>query len=58
MSAGSMVSSLPHIRLGLMVGIGAGIPRLSENIDIRLGDIAVSHPTGTGSGWSGTISER
>ncbi|WYZ43686.1 hypothetical protein EsH8_VII_000122 [Colletotrichum jinshuiense] len=44
-TAWGMISSLPHLRFGLMVGIGAGIPRLSENIDIRLGDIVVSHPT-------------
>ncbi|PKY03848.1 Pfs domain protein [Aspergillus campestris IBT 28561] len=30
------------IRFGLMVGIGGGIP--SENADIRLGDVVVSHP--------------
>lgn len=49
-TAWGMISSLPHLRFGLMVGIGAGIPRLSENIDIRLGDIVVSHPTGTSPG--------
>nr|XP_036581485.1 pfs domain-containing protein [Colletotrichum truncatum]KAF6789836.1 pfs domain-containing protein [Colletotrichum truncatum] len=49
-TAGSMTSSLPHLRFGLMVGIGAGIPRLAENIDIRLGDVVVSQPTGTSSG--------
>ncbi|KAK2052006.1 hypothetical protein LY76DRAFT_465084, partial [Colletotrichum caudatum] len=44
-TAGSMISSLPHLRFGLLVGIGAGIPRLADNIDICLGDIAVSQPT-------------
>ncbi|OAQ67814.1 nacht and ankyrin domain-containing protein [Pochonia chlamydosporia 170] len=47
-TAGSMMSSLPHLRFGLMVGIGAGIPR--PNRDIRLGDVVVSHPAGTSGG--------
>lgn len=33
------------LRVGLMVGIGGGIP--SATHDIRLGDIVVSYPTGT-----------
>lgn len=33
------------LRIGLMVGIGAGIP--SANHDIRLGDVIVSYPEGT-----------
>ncbi|KAL7944309.1 pfs domain-containing protein [Trichoderma barbatum] len=45
-----MISSLPHIRFGLMVGIGAGIPRLADGIDIRLGDVVVSQPIGTSPG--------
>ncbi|KAL6690192.1 nucleoside phosphorylase domain-containing protein [Trichoderma pleuroticola] len=45
-----MISSLPHIRFGLMVGIGAGVPRLADRIDIRLGDVVVSQPTGTSPG--------
>ncbi|GJC77514.1 hypothetical protein ColLi_00352 [Colletotrichum liriopes] len=49
-TAWSMISSLPHLRFGLMVGIGAGIPRLADNTDIRLGDVAVSQPTGTSPG--------
>ncbi|KAL0255181.1 hypothetical protein SLS55_009711 [Diplodia seriata] len=49
-TAMSMVSSLPHLRFGLMVGIGAGVPRLDENIDIRLGDVVVSLPNGTSPG--------
>ncbi|KAF4311375.1 hypothetical protein GTA08_BOTSDO13133 [Botryosphaeria dothidea] len=49
-TACSMISSLQHLRFGLMVGIGAGIPRLEENIDIRLRDIVVSQPTGTSPG--------
>ncbi|PKK48454.1 hypothetical protein CI102_7274 [Trichoderma harzianum] len=49
-TASSMISSLPHIRFGLMVGIGAGVPRLEDKIDIRLGDVVVSQPTGTSPG--------
>lgn len=50
-----MVSSLPHLRFGLMVGIGAGIPRAQNReimgeFDIRLGDVVVSQPTGTSPG--------
>lgn len=33
-----------RIRIGLMVGIGGGVP--SEKNDIRLGDVVVSSPTG------------
>jgi nucleoside phosphorylase len=43
-TAAGMMSSLPHLRFGLLVGIGAGIPRLDEGIDIRLGDIVISEP--------------
>ncbi|KAF9873496.1 hypothetical protein CkaCkLH20_08955 [Colletotrichum karsti] len=46
-TAMSMTSSLPHLRFGLMVGIGAGIPRLAEDIDIRLGDVVVSTSVGS-----------
>ncbi|TIC90458.1 hypothetical protein CH35J_011882 [Colletotrichum higginsianum] len=49
-TAWSMISSLPHLRFGLMVGIGAGIPKLADNTDIRLGDVVVSQPTGTSPG--------
>ncbi|KAG7081578.1 pfs domain-containing protein [Colletotrichum scovillei] len=49
-TANGMILSLPHIRFGLMVGIGAGIPRLEDGIDIRLGDVVVSRPTDGSSG--------
>ena len=32
----TMLSSFPHIRIGLMVGIRAGIPRPEQGYDIRL----------------------
>jgi nucleoside phosphorylase len=38
-------STFPEVRYGLMVGIGGGVP--SKDTDIRLGDVVVSHPTGT-----------
>ncbi|KAK1468711.1 hypothetical protein CMEL01_00478 [Colletotrichum melonis] len=49
-TANSMILSLPQIRFGLMVGIGAGIPRIENGIDIRLGDVVVSRPTDGSSG--------
>ncbi|KAH0168199.1 Pfs, NACHT and ankyrin domain protein, partial [Aureobasidium melanogenum] len=48
-TAQQMLSSLPNIRIGLMVGIGAGIPK-PEKHDIRLGDVVVSQPDGTSGG--------
>lgn len=45
-----MVSAFPSIRMGLMVGIGGGVP--SPNHDIRLGDIVVSSP---GEGTTGGV---
>ena len=47
-TAFSLRVSLSHIRIGLLVGIGAGIPR--PDYDIRLGDVVVSHPEGTSGG--------
>ncbi|KAJ5736326.1 uncharacterized protein N7483_001451 [Penicillium malachiteum] len=41
-------SNFPNIRLGLMVGIGGGVPGTSN--DIRLGDVVVAQPTGQYSG--------
>ncbi|KAK4497802.1 hypothetical protein PRZ48_010456 [Zasmidium cellare] len=40
--------SHPHVRFGLLVGIGAGVPRPEH--DVRLGDIVVSRPLGTTGG--------
>ncbi|KAK6358010.1 hypothetical protein TWF730_007364 [Orbilia blumenaviensis] len=42
--ASQMRTSFPSIRFYLMVGIGGGVP--SEVVDIRLGDVVVSRPTG------------
>ncbi|OJD15769.1 hypothetical protein ACJ73_08948 [Blastomyces percursus] len=49
-TAMSMLSSFPQIRVGLMVGIGAVVPRLERGCDIRLGDIFVSQPVGQSGG--------
>ncbi|THC91604.1 hypothetical protein EYZ11_008926 [Aspergillus tanneri] len=45
-----MLASFPQIRIGLLVGIGAGIARLEKGRDIRLGDVAVSQPHGNSGG--------
>jgi nucleoside phosphorylase len=45
-----MLSSFPQIRIGLLVGIGAGVARPDHGRDIRLGDIAVSQPHGSSGG--------
>ncbi|TIA05588.1 hypothetical protein D6C81_10451 [Aureobasidium pullulans] len=42
--ATQMMSAFRQIRVGLMVGIGGGVP--SEDNDVHLGDIVVSHPNG------------
>jgi len=48
-TANQLLSSLPHIRFGLMVGIGAGVPQ--PNVaDVRLGDVVVSKPRGSSGG--------
>jgi hypothetical protein len=44
-TASQMLSSFGNIKIGLLVGIGAGIPKVEEN-DIRLGDIVVGQPDG------------
>ncbi|KAH0332324.1 Pfs, NACHT and ankyrin domain protein, partial [Aureobasidium melanogenum] len=57
-TAQGLRSSLPHIRVGLLVGIGAGIPgekcdvdgTVTVRRDIRLGDVVVSSPDGTNAG--------
>ncbi|KAL2860013.1 hypothetical protein BJX68DRAFT_251851 [Aspergillus pseudodeflectus] len=44
--ARDMLHSFPNVKLGLMVGIAGGAPRLDDDVvhDIRLGDIVVSSP--------------
>lgn len=54
-----MLASFPSIRIGLMVGIGAGIPKIKKDRktnrnrdlrNIRLGDVVVSQPGGNHGG--------
>ncbi|KAL4932572.1 nucleoside phosphorylase domain-containing protein [Aspergillus undulatus] len=45
-----MLASVPQIRIGLLVGIGAGISRPDTGRDIRLGDVIVSQPQGNSGG--------
>jgi nucleoside phosphorylase len=42
MVATNMQNSFPNVRIGLLVGIGGGVP--SERHDVRLGDVVVSAP--------------
>ncbi|KEF62019.1 uncharacterized protein A1O9_03591, partial [Exophiala aquamarina CBS 119918] len=52
--AKDMARTFPALRVGLMVGIGGGIPDLSKGIDIRLGDIVVSKQEKT---WRGVVQD-
>ncbi|OWT43619.1 G-protein beta wd-40 repeats containing [Pochonia chlamydosporia 170] len=49
-TAANLLSSLPQIRIGLLVGIGGGVARPDQDYDIRLGDVVVSQPQGTEGG--------
>jgi nucleoside phosphorylase len=42
--ARDMLRTFTGLRVGLMVGIGGGIPSRQRNHDIRLGDVVVSQP--------------
>lgn len=46
--ASQMKSSFPSLRFGVLVGIGGGVPHLSDynEVDIRLGDVVISQPAG------------
>ena len=50
--AKDMARMFPALRIGLMVGIGGGVPALTKGVDIRLGDIVVSKPEKT---WGGVV---
>lgn len=43
-TASNLLFSLPLIKINLLAGIGAGIPRPEQGRDIRLGDVVVSQP--------------
>ncbi|RMZ87896.1 hypothetical protein DV736_g4876, partial [Chaetothyriales sp. CBS 134916] len=45
--ANDMLRTFTGLRFGLMVGIGGGIPNLSNDLDIRLGDVVISQPDKT-----------
>ncbi|KAF5696934.1 hypothetical protein FMUND_15551 [Fusarium mundagurra] len=49
-TASALIHSLPHIRIGLLVGIGGAIVRPDLGRDIRLGDVVVSQPDGATGG--------
>ncbi|PFH62788.1 hypothetical protein XA68_11800 [Ophiocordyceps unilateralis] len=49
-TASNLLSSLPQIKIGLLVGIGGGVARPDQNRDIRLGDVITSQPQGTEGG--------
>ncbi|KAL9079321.1 MAG: hypothetical protein Q9157_001797 [Trypethelium eluteriae] len=42
--AARLKSKFKSFQFGLMVGVGGGVP--SDKVDIRLGDVVISHPTG------------
>lgn len=44
--AAQMKTSFPFLRFGVLVGIGGGVPNLDAGIDIRLGDVVISQPSG------------
>ena len=48
-AAANLVRSFPSIRCILLVGIGGGVPNISEQPmkDVRLGDVVVGSPDGT-----------
>lgn len=49
-TASNLLSSLPQIKISLLVGIGGGVARPDDGRDIRLGDVVVSQPQGTTGG--------
>lgn len=44
--ASQMKSSFPSLRFGVLVGIGGGVPDNDNEVDVRLGDVVISQPTG------------
>ncbi|KAF5973342.1 heterokaryon incompatibility protein het-E-1 [Fusarium coicis] len=49
-TASDLVHCLPHIRFGLLDGVGGAIPRPDDDQDIRLGDVVVGQPHGVTGG--------
>jgi nucleoside phosphorylase len=48
--AKDMSRTFTELRIGLLVGVGGAIPHLDKGVDIRLGDVVVSQPSGTSGG--------
>jgi hypothetical protein len=46
-TATGLLTSLPHRRIGLLVGIASGIARPHQGQDVRLGDVVVGQPCST-----------
>ncbi|KAL0933548.1 uncharacterized protein CTRU02_212511 [Colletotrichum truncatum] len=44
--ASQMKQNFPSLRFSVLVGIGGGVPDLENDIDVRLGDVVISQPTG------------
>ncbi|TLD10750.1 hypothetical protein PgNI_06640, partial [Pyricularia grisea] len=38
----NIINFFPHLRFGLIIGIGTEIPKLADNINIRFGDVIVN----------------
>jgi ankyrin repeat protein/nucleoside phosphorylase len=51
-AAVEMQSRFPALQMGLMVGIGGGVPNQEKEVDIRLGDVVISQPRG---GYGGVV---
>ncbi|RAH68316.1 5'-methylthioadenosine/S-adenosylhomocysteine nucleosidase family protein [Aspergillus aculeatinus CBS 121060] len=45
-----LLNDFPRLQFIILTGIGSGIPDLARHVDIRLGDVVVSKPTGVLSG--------
>ncbi|RAL07914.1 purine and uridine phosphorylase [Aspergillus homomorphus CBS 101889] len=45
-----LLNDFPSVEFGLLVGIAGGVPDLQRGVDIRLGDVVVSKPSGTSGG--------
>ena len=44
--AKDLLRTFEHIRFGLLIGIGGGIPDVEGDADVRLGDVIVCRPSG------------
>ncbi|KUL89188.1 hypothetical protein ZTR_03808 [Talaromyces verruculosus] len=44
--ANQLLNDFRSVRFSLLIGVGGGVPNLTNAIDIRLGDVVVSKPSG------------